>query len=73
MGFLDKVKAMISKDPKKIVDGVDKATDMIDDKTGGKYSDQLEKVDETVAEKLGGDMDIADAAEDAVDGVDPTA
>ena len=68
MGFIDKAKAMISKDPKKIVDGIDKATDMIDDKTGGKYSDQLQKVDDTVADKLGGDMDIADApADEAAD------
>lgn len=67
MGFLDKAKAMIAKDPKKIVDGVDKATDMIDDKTGGKYSDQLDKIDETVADKLGGDMNIEDAVDGAVD------
>lgn len=54
MSFLDKAKAMISKDPQKMVDGIDKATDMIDDKTGGKYTEQLDKVDETVADKLGG-------------------
>lgn len=35
----------------KIADGVDKATDMVDDKTGGKFGDQLEKVDD-MADKL---------------------
>lgn len=73
MSFLDKAKAMISKDPQKIVDGVDKATDMIDDKTGGKYTEQLDKVDETVAEKLGGDMNIEDDVDDAADGTQPPA
>lgn len=73
MGFLDKAKDMISKNPSKIVEGVDKATDMIDDKTGGKFSDKLDKIDETVADKLGGDMDIADAAQDAAEEIDPTA
>lgn len=77
MGFLDKAKGMISKNPTKIVEGIDKATDMIDEKTGGKFSDKLDKIDETVADKLGGDMDIADSAEgavdDAIDGIDPTA
>ncbi len=74
MGFIDKAKAMIAKDPKKVVDGVDKATDMVDDKTDGKYSDHLEKVDETVADKLGGDTDVADSAADEVaDGTEPSA
>lgn len=77
MGLLDKAKNMISKNPTKIVEGIDKATDMIDEKTGGKYSDKLNKIDETVADKLGGDMNIVDEAEesasDAVDDTDPTA
>jgi len=77
MGFLDKAKAMIAKDPKKIVDGIDKATDMIDDKTGGKYSDKLNKIDETVADKLGGNMTIEDtvdgAADERADGTEPPA
>jgi len=30
----------------KVADGVDKTTDMVDDKTGGKYADKLEQVDE---------------------------
>jgi len=72
MGFLDKAKDMISKNPSKIVDGIDKATDMIDDKTGGKFSDKLDKIDETVADKLGGDTIAEDAAGDVTDGVDPT-
>jgi hypothetical protein len=30
----------------KIVSGVDKATDVVDDKTGGKYSDKLQQADD---------------------------
>jgi hypothetical protein len=65
MGLLDKVKGMLNPTKAKelasehgdqIVKGVDKATDMVDDKTKGKYSDKLQKVD--------------DAAEKAVDKID---
>ena len=48
-------------------DGVDKATDFIDDKTGGKFSDQLDKVDD-LAEKLAGDAE--EAVDEATDGDD---
>ena len=39
-----------------VADGVDKTTDFIDDKTGGKMHDALEKVD-NVADKLRADED----------------
>lgn len=46
MGFLDSAKDKLAKavDGKgeKIADGLDKAKDKIDDKTGGKYSDKLD-------------------------------
>jgi hypothetical protein len=61
MGFLDKIKGMIGSNKDKVVEGVDKATDVVDDKTGGKYEDQLEKVDEVVADKL--DDDSGDDSE----------
>ncbi len=54
MGIFDrfkKVKDIAESQGDKIADGVDKATDMIDDKTDGKFSDQLEKVDD-MADKL---------------------
>ena len=55
MGIMDKIKGLIGSNKDKVVEGVDKATDVADDKTGGKYTDQLEKVDEVVAEKLDDD------------------
>lgn len=56
MGLFDKAKDLAEQNKDKIADGVDKATDIADDKTGGKYSDHLEKVDEA-AEKFAADDD----------------
>ncbi|KAA3640588.1 MAG: antitoxin [Armatimonadetes bacterium] len=49
MGFMDSVKGMVSKGKDlagdhadKVQDGIDKAADVADDKTGGKYSDQID-------------------------------
>ena len=50
----------------KIASGVDKATDFVDDKTGGKYSEHLDKVDDaadSLADELDEDTTAADAAE----------
>ena len=46
-----KAKVVAEKSGDKIASGVDKATDKIDKKTGGKYHDKLEKVDK-LASKL---------------------
>lgn len=53
MGFLDKLKGTKSKAAKlaaeheeKIDDGIDKAADFVDDKTGGKHSDKIDSVAE---------------------------
>ena len=45
-----KAKVVAEKSGDKIASGVDKATDKIDQKTGGKYKDKLEKVDKLTAE-----------------------
>ena len=42
----DKVKGLAEKNADKIAQGVDKATDTVNSKTGGKYADKLKKVDE---------------------------
>jgi hypothetical protein len=54
-GSPDKVKDLAAQHGDQIVKGVDKATDVVDDKTKGKFSDQLDKVDdgaEKVVDKL---------------------
>ena len=55
MGLLDKLKGMIGGNADKVVDGVDKATDMVDDKTGGKFTEHLDKVDDAVENALDDD------------------
>lgn len=52
MGLFEKAKKAISGNADKVADGVDKATDMIDEKTGGKYTEKLDKVDEKAGEVL---------------------
>jgi len=49
VGLFGKVKMLAEKNKDKVADGVDKATDAIDSKTGGKYTDKLQKVDDAAA------------------------
>ena len=49
MGLFGKAKMFAEKNKGKVADGVDKATDAIDSKTGGKYTDKLQKVDDAAA------------------------
>ena len=57
MGFLDKVKGLVSKNADKVETAIDKAGDIVDQKTQGKYASQVDKV--------------KDAAKKAVDKTDP--
>ncbi len=41
MGFMDKVKGMLSQHSDKMTKGLDKAGEMADTKTKGKYSNQI--------------------------------
>ena len=62
MNMLNSAKKFAMKNKEKIAAGVDKATDMIDKKTHGKYHDKLEKVDAAAA-KFAGKPKQAAAAE----------
>ncbi len=53
----DKAKDLAEKNAGKIADGVDKATDMVDKKTKGKFTDKLDKVDKAA-------KDFADKSND---------
>jgi antitoxin protein of toxin-antitoxin system len=57
MGFLDKVKGLVSKNADKVDMAIDKAAEIVDQKTQGKYASQVDKVQE--------------AAKKAVDKTDP--
>jgi len=43
MGFLDNVKGLVSKNADKVETAIDKAGDIVDQKTQGKYSSQVDK------------------------------
>ena len=57
MGLVDKVKGLLSKNADKVETAIDKAGDVVDEKTQGKYTDTVNKVQ--------------DAAKKAVDKTDP--
>jgi hypothetical protein len=46
MGFLDKVKDLASKNAGKVDQAIEKAGDLVDKKTQGKYAGQVDKVQE---------------------------
>jgi hypothetical protein len=53
MNMLNSAKKFAMKNKEKIAAGVDKATDVIDKKTGGKHADKLKKVDDAAAKFSG--------------------
>jgi hypothetical protein len=57
MGFLDKAKDLLSQNADKVEQAIDKAGDIVDEKTQGKYTSVVDKVQ--------------DAAKNAVDKSDP--
>ena len=76
MGFKDmlnkltgKAKGVAEKSGDKIAGGVDKVTDKLDEKTGGKYHDKLEKIDGLASklESKEGVDEVAEKVEDAID------
>jgi len=44
MGLLDTIKGALKGKGKQVDDAIDKAADVVDDKTGGKYTDKIDDV-----------------------------
>jgi hypothetical protein len=55
MSVLDKVKGMLKGHESQASKGVDKAGDLIDEKTGGKYASQVDKGQDQAKKQLGVD------------------
>ena len=58
MSFLDKAKEAVEKNIDKVEGAIDKAGDMVDEKTGGKFAAAVDKVQDAAkgaADKLAGD------------------
>ncbi len=43
MGLLDKAKALLGQHEEKVEGAIDKVAEVVDDKTGGKYADKIDK------------------------------
>lgn len=54
MGMLDKAKELAEQNPEKVDEVIEKVGDFIDEKTGGKFSEQVDKVQEVAKDKLHG-------------------
>ena len=52
MGLMDKVKGMFGQHADKIESGIDKTAEFIDDKTGGKYADHVDKGQEAAKDAV---------------------
>ena len=53
MGFLDDAKKLVDEHDEQLDAAIEKAGDLADDKTGGKYADQIDKTQDFAQEKTG--------------------
>lgn len=53
MGFLDKAKDLLGQHADKVEGAIDKVAEVVDDKTGGKYADQIDKGAEAAKNLVG--------------------
>ncbi|OIV36454.1 hypothetical protein BIV57_16155 [Mangrovactinospora gilvigrisea] len=65
MGIMDNLRKLAGKNPEQVNKGIDKAGDMADEKTGGKYSDQIDTGAQKAKEALGTDQGGAQDGDDA--------
>ena len=59
MSLIDKAKKFIDDNPDKVREGIEKVGDEIDKRTGGKYVDKIDRVQEEAAKRLGDDASAA--------------
>jgi len=52
MGLLDKIKGMLGGNADKVKQGVEKAGDMVDEKTGGKFGDKVDMAQEKIGDVI---------------------
>lgn len=60
MGFMNKVKDLLGQHGDKVGQGLDKAAEAVDSKTGGKYSDQIKTGTEKAKDAMGTPRDDSD-------------
>jgi hypothetical protein len=67
MSIVDKVKQLLGQHGDKAERGIDKAGDMINEKTGGKYRDKVEAAEQRAKDMLGQDARRGDERPDRPD------
>ena len=60
MGMLDKAKDLAKGNADKVKEGLDKAGDMVDEKTGGKFGDKIDQAKDMVGDKIDGEEEAAE-------------
>ena len=53
-GLGDKAKQFANDNPDKVDQGIDKAGDAVDERTGGQHAEQVDKAQDALRDKLGG-------------------
>jgi len=53
MGFLDKAQDLLGQHDDKVDDAIEKAGDVVDDKTGDKYDGQVDQAQDFLQDKTG--------------------
>ena len=52
-GFMDKMKDFVKGNPEQAASAIDKVEEMVDQRTGGKYTEHIDKGSDTLREQLG--------------------
>jgi hypothetical protein len=71
VGLFDKVKDLAGKHADKVEGAIDKVADVVDDKTGGKYADQIDKGAEAAKGFVDGDGEHVTVDGDDAEGAAP--
>ena len=53
MGFMDKAKDFADQHDEQVDQGIEKAGDQVDQRTGGKYDSQVDKAQDTAQQRTG--------------------
>lgn len=56
-GFADKARELAEQHPEQVDQGIEKAGDAVDERTGGQHADQVDKAQEALKDRLGGGDD----------------
>ncbi|QLQ15596.1 MAG: antitoxin [Micropruina sp.] len=60
MGFVDKIKDAAAAHADQVNEGIDKAGDFVDDKTGGQYAGQVDQAQEFLKDQIAPDKPVGE-------------